>query len=1401
LDAWLASPASSPSSQPLLIATGVSAAALAAEYPGAAILNSGDTYGGRTLYAAYYIAPGQQFDPGTAAWLNQYNASALNPVHVLDVYHNGQYVTTVTTNNMNALAAKYPFSQGYTVVNTQRSSYPTLTVNSVLESISEANASAEQSFLAGITSSLTYTPTSVHQRPVATSNGNWSVTVQGTKYTFQNKSDAEQFISEVSNSVMNGVSAPQLYDVGSLSFLSQGVAQSYATGLNAAAQQEAPLYEEAYLTSQLRSGPGGLLSLSLSPNYAYVNTRRAQGQSTSQTLQFQNAGQATSAIDALVSGRSVFSAGSFTFATEGAAQSYLTSVTPTYSHAELDALGMPSGYTVNGVSFATVSQAQAYVQSQNPGATVTPTYDTLGALTGFTVSTQTRSAQTQASGGILGTIYGGIKGGVDLIEQGFGDIFYGAGYLGYNAKALATGGQTVSYGEAGSIVAPSKLTLSQASNISGQYFGKAFIGAELLAVAPEVLPVSATTLGIGGGITLGLGELQSYVMTGRPLSFSQSENAFLFGEAFTTVLAPAVAGIGVLSSSAASGLGSTAARVLGTTAGIASFGAIQTGLGEVMGGNAFFGLGSPSRSPLGAAENAVIGGISGGLAGWSTVGRIAPASTESAVAEVGGKTVYPEEPSPNAVATYLSTTEIGSDVTADFRYIASGIRGSIAGVASNITGRFDLSGIANAGTTSEPGLEGLFVPENGAYVGPITALVTGVQNAATFGAYAAEHALYSVPGRVSGFFGTVSDTLFPDLGLGTSEEGLVPMFGAEREYIGPVSSFVASTTRSVYGAGYSVSDALSSVGAGIKSAVSAPGTVVSDFLSQRVVPGDLGLGTSEEGLQGLFGPEREYIGPVSSFTGAVSRTVYGAFNTASSALEDLTSGTYSVGARVSSVVTKPLDFLYPSDEMTPEQALSMQNYSAIDYLFDRSTTLGRVSTGLSDVFGQIGTAARNAAGAPVRAFSDMFLNSFSLGGLNVGTSEENLTPMFGNEGVQGIQFGIGTAVREGISPITDIFAGVRGAAGEFATKYIPDVNTDVFSAEGLRLGFSAATSTLSRYAQAYLEGPISDLVMFGRATLGELEWLHIGENLEETKVNEAANLEEFNNAVGVNPNVSQEFAITPFKTDTEIENENLNPGAGNLNPNGDRTLTILRQQYNMEQGFSAQAAGRYGYGWLFLTTPESFAVLTSGGSLVQGVRASTFARSSSALLSPATDILALSTPAVGETELSLTGLEASLGLGAGTSTSTERRLLSLEGLDVGLSPAGMEALRFLQLPVLQELQLPREEQVPAELESFIQTGLLQEQEFTLLVGQNPKLYPSFGPQKPRHRMPKIHQQKYAYGEEFNAVGYEGVFGAEIGGLLDFSALGNLGNGGVLSLGAGKRRNTANVIDEFLGVEW
>jgi hypothetical protein len=1538
LDAWLASPSSSPNSQPLLIATGVSAAALAAQYPGAAVLNSGDTYNGQTLWAAYYIAPGQQFSPGDQAWLSQYNPAALTPVHVLDVYRNGQYVTTVTTNNMNALAVKYPYGAGYRIVNTQSSSYPTLTVNSVLESISEANATAEQSFLAGITSSLTQAPsTNVHQRPTLNSNGEWTVTVEGTKYTFQNKADAQSFINGISNQVLNGVNMPELYDVAGLTFLSQGVAQSYATGLNAAAQQEAqreaPLYEEAYLTSQLRPGAGGSFSLTVPGGHNLSHAELDLGVSPgSTTLQFQNMGQAASAIDALVGGKSVYSVGNFTFATAGAASSYLTSLVPTYSHAELDTLGMPSGFTINNLSFTTVGQAQSYLQGLYPGEVITPTY-TGGVLTGFAVA----SAPSKAKPGLLQDIYGDIKTAFTYVGLPFSAASAGI-FVGL--KDIMGQGSTLPSGNYFQQVYKEVAGHPQIAEYQGGAFLAAFLPAVVAPALASALGVSTTGLVastvIGGTASAGITE----VATGGRASLGQIEGSFLFGEAFSLALSPVVVGIGALSSSAVSVLGTTGARVLGTATGAAVFGAIQSGIGLAMGGNALV-VGAPSRSPLGIFENAVLGGVLGGYSGYASTAALGGVAKGSIASEVGGKAVYPAEPSPNAITTYLSTTEIGSDVTADLRYIGSSLRSGITGIGSSIADTFRVSGVANAGTTSEPGLEGLFAPENEGYAGPFSAFVASVENAATFGAFAARQAVYDLPGRVTGALSGISDTFLPgDLGLGTQEESLVPMFGAEHEYVGPVSSFIASATRSVYSAGYAVSDLFSQAATGLRSAPGAlsdftgslassiregvapvgegisslwESTAVQNFLSAATfgrfgIPSGVEVVPSSAGYEAgitdiLFGPQgqggvawtfasseargvaflesnqdvwsSENLGDLMHGQGTTARSVEdllgqivshetlhravfsAAFETApgtynltgaaiaTTALENVPSmiagneafdiediglmlgermsntsflgrlsletadflgqaGTSIRGfaARAGYAATSPIDWLNPSDEMTAEQALSLQNYSAFDYLFDRQTIVSRISTGASDVFGQMAAGARSVASAPGSALSS-FLSRFDVSGVNVGTNEESLMSdlgfgvgQFGPSGVQGVGFGIGTTIREGISPVTDVFGGIRGAASEFATRMIPGFDTDVFSAEGLRLGFSMATSTLSRYTQAYLEGPISGAIMFGRAALGELEWVHLGENFEETKITNAANLEEFNNAVDVNPNVSQDFAIVPFKTDTAIEEDLLGPGGGTLNPGGSDTFTILRQEYNLEQGFASRAAaGRYGYGWLFLTTPESFAALTSGGSLITGVRTSVFGRSPLAVTTPEVETGLLAVPGLSTSPVSVSALDTVLGL-SGRTIQRPERLLNIEGLSLDLVPLSGILPRFLQVPV--EEVIPTTEQTPLGLLSYIEVAPLQEEQFTLLVGLQPKLLPSFGLQRPRRHAPRFKKQRYAYGEEYNAIGYEGVFGEELSNLLEFNGL-TLADGFAPRGGRSKGRSATGSIDEMLGL--
>lgn len=59
--------------QPTLVATSTDLGGLKQSFPGLTYLNSGDTYNGKTLWAAYYTTPTAKFDPGTGAWLGQYN--------------------------------------------------------------------------------------------------------------------------------------------------------------------------------------------------------------------------------------------------------------------------------------------------------------------------------------------------------------------------------------------------------------------------------------------------------------------------------------------------------------------------------------------------------------------------------------------------------------------------------------------------------------------------------------------------------------------------------------------------------------------------------------------------------------------------------------------------------------------------------------------------------------------------------------------------------------------------------------------------------------------------------------------------------------------------------------------------------------------------------------------------------------------------------------------------------------------------------------------------------------------------------------------------------------------------------------------------------------------------------
>ena len=72
-------PASSRAQEPVLVSTGTDRAALAAQYPHDVILNSGDTFHNKTLWAAYEIPPGSAFSHGEAVWLQEYNPNVQVP--------------------------------------------------------------------------------------------------------------------------------------------------------------------------------------------------------------------------------------------------------------------------------------------------------------------------------------------------------------------------------------------------------------------------------------------------------------------------------------------------------------------------------------------------------------------------------------------------------------------------------------------------------------------------------------------------------------------------------------------------------------------------------------------------------------------------------------------------------------------------------------------------------------------------------------------------------------------------------------------------------------------------------------------------------------------------------------------------------------------------------------------------------------------------------------------------------------------------------------------------------------------------------------------------------------------------------------------------------------------------
>lgn len=239
-----------------------------------------------------------------------------------------------------------------------------------------------------------------------------------------------------------------------------------------------------------------------------------------------------------------------------------------------------SGYSYQGKMFADEAALRSYVQSQYPGATVTPVYSAAvgmrdvtsgGQLKGYNITYPGQAApaavQAQvapADTGAVGAIEAGAGYAFGLLQSGFSALF-GAGYAtGQSVRSAATGKPYVPLGQAESF-GVSVSSVQQFAGSTGAYLfpGGAILhgvgtpgegtGARIFDVVVGSLPF-IPALGIGGGaarvvsslgaraaIGVGLGATGSYLQGGGP---EQIAEGAVFGGAVSAVFPELVGRVG-----------------------------------------------------------------------------------------------------------------------------------------------------------------------------------------------------------------------------------------------------------------------------------------------------------------------------------------------------------------------------------------------------------------------------------------------------------------------------------------------------------------------------------------------------------------------------------------------------------------------------------------------------------------------------------------------------------------------------------------------------------------------------------------------------------------------------------------------------------------------------------------